>query len=99
MDERPSSVAGGFGAAGGPACWLVLRRTAGAPGLQAWASWTKKGRPVAGPPHFLAGSPDQRFENWKLRRALARPYFLRSTTRGSRVRNPAALTCGRSAGS
>ena len=24
---------------------------------------------------------DQRFENWKLRRALARPYFLRSTTR------------------
>jgi hypothetical protein len=25
-------------------------------------------------------------ENWKLLRALARPYFLRSTTRGSRVR-------------
>jgi hypothetical protein len=42
---------------------------------------------------------DQRFENWKLRRALARPYFLRSTTRGSRVRKPAALTALRSAGS
>jgi hypothetical protein len=27
-------------------------------------------------------------ENWKLRRALARPYFLRSTTRESRVRKP-----------
>ena len=28
----------------------------------------------------------QRFEYWKLRRAPARPYFLRSTTRLSRVR-------------
>jgi hypothetical protein len=34
---------------------------------------------------------DQRFENWKLRRALARPYFLRSTVRLSRVRKPACL--------
>src|SRR5690606_7361866 len=42
---------------------------------------------------------NQRFENWKLFRALARPYFLRSTTRLSRVRKPAALTIGRSAGS
>src|SRR5690606_25051698 len=41
----------------------------------------------------------QRFENWKLRRALARPYFLRSTTRGSRVRKPAALSAGRTCGS
>ncbi len=30
----------------------------------------------------------QRLENWKLRRALALPYFLRSTTRLSRVRKP-----------
>ena len=37
-------------------------------------------------------------ENWKLRRALARPYFLRSTTRLSRVRKPAALTVERSTG-
>ncbi len=29
---------------------------------------------------------DQRLENWKLRRALRRPYFLRSTRRESRVR-------------
>src|SRR4051812_34077227 len=28
---------------------------------------------------------DQRFENWNDLRALARPYFLRSTTRESRV--------------
>lgn len=41
----------------------------------------------------------QRFENWKLRRALRFPYFLRSTTRLSRVRNPAALSAGRSDGS
>lgn len=37
--------------------------------------------------------------NWKLRRALARPYFLRSTARLSRVRKPACLTTVRSAGS
>ena len=37
----------------------------------------------------------QRLENWKLRRALRRPYFLRSTTRLSRVRNPAAFSAPR----
>ena len=41
----------------------------------------------------------QRFENWKLRRAFARPYFLRSTTRLSRVRKPLCFKSGRSAGS
>ena len=41
----------------------------------------------------------QRFENWKLRRALRRPYFLRSTTRGSRVRKPWPFRVLRSAGS
>ncbi len=41
----------------------------------------------------------QRFENWKLRRALRLPYFLRSTTRASRVRKPAAFSAGRSSGS
>lgn len=41
----------------------------------------------------------QRFENWKLRRALALPYFLRSTTRLSRVMKPACFSAGRSAGS
>src|SRR6476661_9604126 len=34
------------------------------------------------------GESDQRFENWNDLRALARPYFLRSTTRESRVRKP-----------
>jgi hypothetical protein len=43
--------------------------------------------------------PDQRFENWKLRRALGLPYFLRSTVRGSRVRKPPGLSAARSVGS
>ena len=38
-------------------------------------------------------------ENWKERRALARPYFLRSTTRLSRVRKPPFLSTTRSSGS
>ena len=41
----------------------------------------------------------QRFENWKLRRALALPYFLRSTTRGSRVRKPPCFSTARKSGS
>lgn len=41
----------------------------------------------------------QRLENWKLRRAFGRPYFLRSTTRGSRVRNPPCFRTGRKLGS
>src|SRR5437588_316168 len=42
----------------------------------------------------LAGATDQRFENWNERRALARPYFLRSTTRGSRRHGPACRASG-----
>src|SRR6266516_814100 len=42
---------------------------------------------------------DQRLENWNERRALARPYFLRSTTRESRVRKPLLLSTGRRSGS
>jgi hypothetical protein len=45
------------------------------------------------------GRADQRFENWNERRALARPYFLRSTTRGSRVRNPPRFKTLRRSGS
>ena len=37
----------------------------------------------------------QRLENWKLARALRWPYFLRSTTRESRVRKPPFLSAGR----
>ena len=36
----------------------------------------------------------QRLENWKLRRAFALPYFLRSTTRESRVRKPPCFSDG-----
>ena len=64
-----------------------------------------KGRSRPGRP-FLWQAPDgadrvgdQRLENWKLRRAFMRPYFLRSTTRLSRVRNPTCLRILRSAGS
>jgi hypothetical protein len=42
---------------------------------------------------------DQRLLNWKLRRAFMRPYFLRSTTRGSRVRKPATFRMPRRSGS
>src|ERR1700742_3611280 len=42
---------------------------------------------------------DQRLENWKLRRAFALPYFLRSTTRESRVRKPPFLSAPRRSGS
>jgi hypothetical protein len=41
----------------------------------------------------------QRFENWNERRAFARPYFLRSTTRESRVRKPPFFRTPRSSGS
>src|SRR5258705_1449690 len=56
--------------------------------------------PPAPPPvrHLLIAC-SQRLENWKLRRALALPYFLRSTTRGSRVRNPPRLSAPRRSGS
>src|SRR3546814_646037 len=46
----------------------------------------EKGRSSRNAPSQDRGFPGQRFENWKLRRALARPYFLRSTLRASRVR-------------
>src|SRR5271156_1451564 len=42
---------------------------------------------------------DQRFENWNERRAFALPYFLRSTTRESRVRKPPCLSTPRNSGS
>ena len=38
-------------------------------------------------------------ENWGARRAFLRPYFLRSLTRGSRVKKPAFLSAGRVSGS
>ena len=44
-------------------------------------------------------APPQRFENWNERRALALPYFLRSTTRESRVRKPPFFSTERRSGS
>src|SRR5258707_15714701 len=52
-----------------------------------------------GAPEARARNDDYRFENWKLLRALALPYFLRSTTRGSRVTKPPRLSTLRSSGS
>src|SRR5262249_38221276 len=49
------------------------------------------------PSHWCASS--QRLENWKRRRAPARPYFLRSTTRLSRVGRPLVFMALRRAGS
>ena len=60
----------------------------------------EKGGPCEPPfPHIGRSENDQRFENWKLRRALALPNFLRSTTRESRVRKPSFLSGERSSGS
>jgi hypothetical protein len=42
---------------------------------------------------------DQRLENWNDLRALARPYFLRSTVRESRVRKPPFFKTLRRSGS
>src|ERR1043166_5620743 len=58
----------------------------------------KKGAPRPSS-EIVCCEADQRFENWNERRALARPYFLRSTTRLSRVRKPPRLSTERSSGS
>ncbi len=73
------------GPAGGQPIWSCPA------GLRAWGSKTGG----------LERNRDkyQRFENWKLRRALGRPYFLRSTVRGSRVRKPPGLRAARKPGS
>src|SRR5262249_48931503 len=55
----------------------------------------RKGRPLISHP----ANPYHRFENWNDRRALALPYFLRSTTRLSRVRKPPRLSTLRNSGS
>src|SRR6185312_4398238 len=55
--------------------------------------------PFANHPARCRGRKNQRFENWKLRRAFALPYFLRSTTRLSRVRKPPFLSTARRPGS
>ena len=64
---------------------FLFRRSCGESACRRWA--------------LAAAASDQRFENWKLRRALALPYFFRSTARLSRVRKPACFTAVRRAGS
>ena len=54
----------------------------------------RKRRPVAALILEKSFVKAQRFENWKLRRAFFLPYFLRSTTRGSRVKKPFFLEDG-----
>ena len=75
---------------------------AGVPGAR-WLGTTpvigkKEGR-LAAPFDNRPSRPYQRLENWKRARAPARPYFLRSTTRLSRVRKPAAFMAPRRGGS
>src|SRR2546427_9073448 len=53
------------------------------------------GRGIAGGRRQPTG---QRLEYWGRLRALWRPYFLRSTSRGSRVTKPAFLRIGRNSG-
>src|SRR3981081_3200955 len=67
---------------------------------------TKKGRPggdlFRNDGRRIRGKSDricQRFENWNDLRALARPYFLRSTVRESRARKPPFFKTPRRSGS
>src|ERR1700730_14051897 len=50
-------------------------------------------------PTGFNGQRRHRFEKWNERRSLALPYFLRSTTRLSRVRKPPRLSTLRNSGS
>jgi hypothetical protein len=54
---------------------------------------------AVGPEQASHGVPRQRLEYCGALRAFFRPYFFRSLTRGSRVRNPAFLSAGRSSAS
>ena len=54
---------------------------------------------AAAHPFVSRNAAAQRLENWKLRRAFILPYFLRSTTRESRVRKPPRLSAPRRSGS
>src|SRR5712692_9985168 len=62
------------------------------------------GRPTIVAPRVLQGDcaartkETYRLENWNRRRAPGWPYFLRSTTRASRVKNPAFFIAGRNSG-
>ena len=61
----------------------------------------KKRRRKSAPLRFAICDRFQNYllENWGARRAFLRPYFLRSLTRGSRVKKPAFLRAGRQSGS
>ena len=58
-----------------------------------------KRAPDTGALLYYIASADHRLENWKLLRAFGFPYFLRSTTRESRVRKPPFFSTARSGGS
>ena len=110
VDSRTAVCDGGVGVLGHPRVFLAIdatgevecpycsRRFVFAPD-KAGTSTTMEilGRLLTGPRTELRHG--QRLENWKLRRALRRPYFLRSTRRGSRRRKPPVLSAGRRPGS
>src|SRR3546814_1770397 len=68
------------------------------PPVTGYPAQTKRAARIGRPSCCKSLAANQRFENWKLLRALARPYFLRSTVRLSRVRKPSFFTALRSAG-
>ena len=82
---------------------LYVARTDTAAPRQVLPRWEKKKttKKAAEAAFRVSHRPDQaqRLENWKLRRAFFLPYFLRSTTRESRVRKPSFLRIGRRSGS
>ncbi len=75
----------------------LVQRVSNSQNLKTHAPTHQKARHMGGPSRIMWS--DQRLENWKLLRAFGLPYFLRSTTRLSRVRNPAAFSAGRNVGS
>ena len=58
----------------------------------------KLGPRISGSPNQGGADANHRLLNWKRRRAPARPYFLRSTMRASRVMKPARFSAGRKSG-
>ena len=76
-----------------------MKRTATGVGRSRYSRCNAKRAAEAALLNSQIPKPAYRFENWKLRRAFFLPYFLRSTTRGSRVRKPSFLSAGRSSGS
>src|SRR6266571_5057813 len=90
-DDTSAPQSGGSGGNRSLVLKLAGLRICGAPLVMVRRTAVLRTTALASKDAPRPGTPkrsDQRLENWNERRALARPYFLRSTTRESRVRKP-----------